>query len=86
MASTKIAVRTDSQVKQQAQEVFQNLGMDMSTAVNLFLKQSIVEQRLPFQPSLHDMNNIQARYEAEHHIGKEFTNVEDLIRELHSDD
>ena len=41
MASANINVRTDAVVKAQAQQIFESIGLDLSTAVNLFLKQTI---------------------------------------------
>ena len=48
MASTNINIRTDSELKAKAQAVFIDLGLDMSTAVNIFLKQVVYKQALPF--------------------------------------
>ena len=45
-----ISIRVPDQVKQQASEVFSDLGLDMTTAINLFLRQSIEENGLPFRP------------------------------------
>ena len=36
-----ISFRTDDQTKTQAAELFRDLGLDMSTAINMFLRQSI---------------------------------------------
>ena len=46
MAMSNINVRVDSDKKAKAQELFSSLGMDMSTAINLFLSQS--SNRLDF--------------------------------------
>jgi DNA-damage-inducible protein J len=48
MAATTINVRTDSEIKCQAQEIFESLGLDMTTAVNLYLRQTVRQQDLPF--------------------------------------
>jgi addiction module RelB/DinJ family antitoxin len=48
MASTNINIRTDSETKAQAQAIFAQLGLDMSTAINIFLKQAIREGAIPF--------------------------------------
>ena len=47
----------DSALKRQAQELFAALGMDMTTAVNIFLRQSIQRQGLPFEVTLNRMNS-----------------------------
>jgi len=43
MAATNINIRTDSDLKAKAQDVLKRIGMDMSTAINVYLVQ-IVEQ------------------------------------------
>lgn len=44
--STNISI--DSETKAQAQEMLADLGMDLSTAVNIFLKQMLYEGGIPF--------------------------------------
>ncbi len=48
MATTNINIRTDSDIKAQAQAIFASLGLDMTTAVNLFLRQTVRQNDLPF--------------------------------------
>ena len=45
---TSMTIRTNSTVKERAQILFNDLGMDMSTAVNVFLRQAVREDRIPF--------------------------------------
>lgn len=44
-----VAVRVDDQLKDEATELFQSLGLDMSTAVKIFLIQSVKTQSIPFE-------------------------------------
>ena len=46
-----ISIRVPDEIKKQAADVFSDLGLDMSTAINLFLRQCIRENGLPFRPS-----------------------------------
>ena len=48
MSVTNINIRTDSEVKAKAQEIFTTLGLDMTTAVNLFLRQTVRMNDIPF--------------------------------------
>jgi len=48
MATANINVRTDAELKAQAQRIFESIGLDLSTAVNLFLKQTVRANNLPF--------------------------------------
>lgn len=51
MSATHINIRVDSEIKSQAQEVFSSLGLDMTTAINIFLRQSIRQHGIPFPVS-----------------------------------
>jgi len=48
MSSKLLQVRIDSELKEKAKEVFENSGIDMSSAVRLFLQQAVVQNRIPF--------------------------------------
>lgn len=48
MANATISIRVNENVKEQAQELFKSWGLDLSTAVNMFLCQTITERRIPF--------------------------------------
>jgi len=48
-ANTNINIRVDGNVKNKAQEVFAALGMDITTAVNIFLRQAIRKNGIPFE-------------------------------------
>lgn len=48
MAVISTSIKIDSDLKQQAQELFSDLGLNLSTAVNIFLKQAVREHSIPF--------------------------------------
>ena len=48
MAATNINIRTDSELKAKAQVILSDLGLDMSTAINVFLTQIVYRQAIPF--------------------------------------
>ena len=47
-----MSFRVDKKLKSQADELFKNLGMNTSVALNMFLTQSVREQSIPFIPSM----------------------------------
>jgi len=51
MTSSHIHVRIDATTKEQAQQIFSAMGLDISTAVNMFIKQTIRNNGFPFLPS-----------------------------------
>ena len=48
MAKTSTNISLDPELKRSSQELFADLGIDLSTAITLFLKQSLRVQGLPF--------------------------------------
>ncbi len=48
MATVPTQIRIDENVKADASELLNELGLDMSTAVNMFLRQLIIHNGLPF--------------------------------------
>ena len=60
MASTNLNVRTDSDVKEAAERIFEALGLNMTTAINIFLRQTIRENGIPFELKLDVPNKVTA--------------------------
>lgn len=50
--SSNLYVRIEPAVKEQAEKVFDSLGISMSNAVGLFLKQVVINQAIPFELKL----------------------------------
>lgn len=48
MAMANINIRTDEDIKAKCESLFESLGMNMSTAINIFLRQSLRANGLPF--------------------------------------
>lgn len=86
--STNISIRMDSDLKAQADALFAELGMNLTTAFNIFVRQSLREGRIPFEVSLNQPNKetLAALLEAER-IAKDptvngYTNMEELFADL----
>ena len=62
---TQINVRVEEKTKRDASKMLSDIGLDMSSAVNIFLKQVIVEKGLPFTPSKKDPKKIRAQWDTE---------------------
>lgn len=89
MPTASLNIRIDSNVKKQAQELFSALGMDMTTAINVFLRKAIQRQGMPFEVALdrlppetlealaevQDMKKHPDRY-------KGYTDVDAMMKEL----
>ena len=54
--TTNINIRMDKDLKEQAENLFADLGMNMTTAFNIFLRQSVRQGKIPFEVSLNEPN------------------------------
>lgn len=89
MSTSNITIRMDSELKKQAEELFSDLGMNLTTAFTVFAKQAVREQKLPFVVSrAYNAQTYQAIQDARNGIGlsKEFSSVADLMEDLNADD
>ena len=85
MSKTSMSIRLDSEVKEQAQLVFNLLGMDMTTAINIFLRQAIQYQGLPFVVKLDDhgkLLQVVTDVEQNRNMSQPFESVSDLMEDL----
>ena len=64
--TTNFSVRMDKQVKQDSEQIFQELGMNLTTAINVFLRQAVRTGGFPFEVKLEQPNKttLQAIQEA----------------------
>ena len=56
MASTSMNIRMDKEIKKQAESIFNEIGMNMTTAINIFLRQAIRQNGMPFDLTLNVPN------------------------------
>ncbi|EID28095.1 type II toxin-antitoxin system RelB/DinJ family antitoxin [Streptococcus oralis subsp. dentisani] len=85
MSKTSMSIRLDSEVKEQAQQVFNNLGMDMTTAINIFLRQAIQYQGLPFDVRLDESRKlleVLTDLDQNRNMSQSFESVSDLMEDL----
>ena len=85
MSKTSMSIRLDSEVKEQAQQVFSNLGMDMTTAINIFLRQAIQYQGLPFDVRLDEnrkLLEVLTDLDQNRNMSQSFDSVSDLMEDL----
>lgn len=52
MASSVMQIRVDDQLRKEATEIYEKLGIDLSTAVRMFLKRSVLDNGIPFAMTL----------------------------------
>lgn len=89
MATTNITMRMDEDLKLQAEELFADLGLNMTSAFTIFIKQAIREQRIPFtisrempnEETLEAMEEVR-RMKRDPSLGKSYDDVDEMMRDL----
>lgn len=89
MPKVSTTIRTDVEAKKKAQQIFSSLGMDMSTAINIYFYQVIRNNGLPFEvvadtpneETLEAIREVQ-RMKADPTMGKSYTDVDTMMKEL----
>lgn len=92
MANTSINIRMDSELKQQFEAFCSDMGMTMTTAFNIFAKKAVREYRIPFEisseaPNAETKEALQEvrRMKADPTVGKVYSDVDDMMKELLAD-
>ena len=86
--TTSFSVRMDRELKNQCEMLYNKLGMNLTTAINVFLRQSLRSCGFPFEVKLEQPNKetIAAMLEAEQIARdpnvKRYSDVEEALREL----
>lgn len=85
--TSKINVRIDPRTKAQAEKLFSDMGLDISTAVNIFIRQSINCGGIPFEvrSKMPNKETIEAMKEAEEILQEKsgrFKTAEDMFDSL----
>ena len=88
MATTNVTIRMDKDLKQQADELFSALGLNMSTAIGVFCRQAVRLGKIPFELALDspnaetlaaidDVNN-------NRNMSKAYDDMSELMRDLNA--
>ena len=87
--SALIQVRIDEDIKRKADALFADLGLDTTTAIRIFLNQSIRREGIPFevarpQPNKETLEAIDEvrRMKKDPTLGKAYTDIDQMMKEL----
>ncbi|MBR3141982.1 MAG: type II toxin-antitoxin system RelB/DinJ family antitoxin [Clostridiales bacterium] len=88
MKNINVTLRVDEDLKKQAETLFSELGLNLTTAFNIFLRQSVREQQIPFRVSKNVPNAVtlaamDAAEKGEDLYGP-YESVSDLMEELNA--
>ena len=89
--TTNLTIRMDKGLKEQAEQLFSELGMNMTTAFTVFVRQAVRQGKIPFEISLSVPNadTIAAMKEADRISldpnAKRYSSFEELVAEVQNE-
>lgn len=90
MTPVSTNIKIDPDLKRESQILFEQLGLNLSTAINMFLRQSVREQAIPFRVGnpVPNSETLKAIEDARNGIGlsQGFSSVAELMEDLNADD
>ena len=93
MATVNTSIKIDEETKKEAQKLFKDLGLSLSTAINIFLKQAIREKGIPFYiNSLPENSELAQAFEEAKQIKKNpsnyksYSNPEEMFKDILGED
>ncbi len=88
MRQVTVSIKTDKKVKEDFSYFCDEVGLNMSSAINMFMKTVLREQRIPFEIGIKNVNAdtkmILDDVLREQNLSCEFNSVEDLMRDLNA--
>lgn len=90
--TTNVTIRLDKELRDTAADFFEGLGMSLSTAINIFIRKCMMEDKIPFDIGYAAPNKklMAAMLEAEGLINnpnaKRYSSVEEVIADLENED
>ena len=85
--TTIMSIRVDKKLKKQSEELFKDLGLNTSAAINMFLTQCVREDSIPFEVSRRPSKELQEALEEAEEIKKDksrrgLNSIRELMDEL----
>lgn len=91
MATTNLSIRMDVELKKQAEAMLSDMGLNMTTAMNMFLRQVVRQGKIPFEiaTDIPNAETLAAMQEAEDMLSgkipsKKYSSTKELFEELNS--
>ena len=89
MATTNISIRMDAELKKQAESMLLDMGLNMTTAMNMYLRQIVRQGKIPFEiaTDIPNVETVAAMKEVDDilsgkTLAKKYDSVDELFRDL----
>lgn len=81
----QINLRVDDELKEESTRILNMLGMDVTGAIKIFLKQVVLQEGIPFDVTLKKPELMQALDDLEKGRIESFSDVKTLMEDLNDD-
>ncbi len=81
---TTITFKVDDEMKKEATELYKSMGLDLSSALRLFIKQSLVTRSIPFVIKVDELTPVLDDVVKGVNMSEEFTDVNSLMESLNA--
>ncbi len=78
----QITIQVTPEVKQKAEAILQEIGISVSSAYEMFYKQIIANQGMPFEVTIPNKTTINAMKQAREGKGKKYASVKEMFKDL----
>lgn len=90
MSQANINLRIDPEIKKQAEAMFADMGLTMSTAINIFIRQALRQGKIPFEITS-DIPNAETLAAIDdvnkgRNLSKLYTDVDKMFEDILSED
>ncbi len=89
MATVNMSIRMDTELKKQADAMLADMGLNMTTAMNMFLRQVVRQGKIPFEiaTDIPNAETLAAMKEVDDMINgkipaKKYTSTDELFKDL----
>ena len=89
MATVNMSIRMDTELKKQADAMLSDMGLNMTTAMNMFLRQGVRQGKIPFEiaTDIPNSETLAAMKEVDDMINgkipaKKYTSTDELFKDL----
>ena len=76
MSQINVNIRMDEGLKRQAENLFSELGLNMTTAVNIFVRQAILQGKIPFELTTRKFDDPFYSQKNQEYLGKAIADLE----------
>ncbi|MFS1664690.1 type II toxin-antitoxin system RelB/DinJ family antitoxin [Streptococcus sp. zg-JUN1979] len=81
---TTVTFKVDDNLKEEVSKLYKSMGLDLSSALRLFMKQSLISQSIPFEIKADKLSSIIDDVENDNNMSETFSDIKSLMESLNA--